>query len=68
VCYVLGVATTYASLGMIAALTGNLFGQVSTNPWAYLVVANIIILFGLGMLDVFQMPMVGKAILVKSFI
>jgi len=64
--YVLGVATTYASLGMIAAMTGNLFGQVSTNPWAYLIVANVIIFFGLGMLDVFQMPMVGKAISVKK--
>ncbi len=64
--YVMGVAATYASLGMIAALTGNLFGQVSTNPWAYLIVANVIILFGLGMLDVFQMPMVGKAISVKK--
>ncbi len=66
ICYVLGVAFTYASLGMVAALTGNLFGQISTNPWAYLIVANIIILFGLGMLDVFQMPMVGKALNVKK--
>ena len=65
-CYVLGVATTYASLGMFAALTGNFFGQVSTNPWAYLIVANIIIFFGLGMMDVFQMPMVGKAITIKK--
>ncbi len=64
--YVLGVASTYASLGMIAALTGNLFGQVSTNPWAYLIVANIIIFFGLGMMDVFQMPMVGKVIPIKK--
>lgn len=54
--YVLGVAVTYATLGMIAALSGSFFGEVSTNPWAYFIVANIIILLGLGMLEVFTIP------------
>lgn len=57
--YVAGVAVTYAFLGMLAALTGQLFGAVSSNPWVYFVVANIIILSGLAMLEVFTIPMIG---------
>ena len=50
--YVLGLAVVYSLLGAFAALTGKLFGQIQTNPWAHLVVANICIIFGLAMLDV----------------
>lgn len=50
--YVLGLAIVYSSLGAFAALTGKLFGQIQTNPWAHLVVANICIIFGLAMLEV----------------
>jgi cytochrome c-type biogenesis protein len=57
--YVIGVAVTYSALGMIAALTGRFFGEISTNPWAYFVVANIIIALGLSMLEVFTIPMVS---------
>jgi len=51
--YVLGLALVYSSLGIFAALTGKLFGQISTNKWTYLFVGNLFILFGLAMLDVF---------------
>lgn len=54
--YVLGVAVTYAALGMIAALSGRLFGEVNTSPLVYFVVANIMIVLGLAMLDVFTIP------------
>ncbi|MBI5749871.1 MAG: sulfite exporter TauE/SafE family protein [Nitrospinae bacterium] len=54
--YVIGVAITYSSLGAFASLTGRFFGEISTNPYAYFIVANIIILFGLSMLDVFILP------------
>lgn len=54
--YVIGVAITYAGLGIFASLSGRLFGQMQTNPIVYIVVANIIILFGLSMLDVFVLP------------
>ncbi|MBI5248748.1 MAG: sulfite exporter TauE/SafE family protein [Desulfomonile tiedjei] len=57
--YVTGVAVTYASLGIIAALTGHLFGEISTNPWVYLVVANIFIILGLGMLELYSIPMIA---------
>ncbi len=50
--YVLGLAIVYVSLGVFAALTGRLFGEMGNNPLAYFIVANICILFGLAMFDV----------------
>ena len=54
--YVLGMSLTYTALGAVAALTGKLFGQIQTNPWTYFIVANICILMGLSMLEVFTLP------------
>lgn len=56
VIYVLGMAVTYTALGGIAALSGKLFGQMQTNPWIYFVMANLCLLMGLSMLDVFMLP------------
>ena len=56
VSYVFGVAVTYSTLGAFAALTGRMFGEISTNPVVHFVVANICILLGLSMLDVFVLP------------
>jgi thiol:disulfide interchange protein DsbD len=64
--YVAGVAVTYAGLGVFAALTGSFFGEVSSNPWITFAVANIIILFGLSMLDVFHLPMVSGTVCVEK--
>jgi cytochrome c-type biogenesis protein len=50
--YVIGLALAYASLGLFAGLTGTLFGSVSTNPWLYFAMANLLILAALAMLDV----------------
>ncbi|MEP6692845.1 MAG: cytochrome c biogenesis protein CcdA [Gemmatimonadaceae bacterium] len=54
--YVLGLALTYAALGLVAGLTGQLFGAISTNPWLYFTLANLLVLFGLMMLDVIAVP------------
>jgi len=54
--YVTGMALTYAALGIFAAATGRFFGTINSSPWTFLVVGNIILLFGLGMLDVVQLP------------
>src|SRR5512147_950799 len=54
--YVAGMATVYSLLGMIAALTGDLFGRISTSPWAFLIVANVFILFALNLLEVVPFP------------
>jgi thiol:disulfide interchange protein DsbD len=51
--YAAGLAVVYASLGVLAGLTGSLFGTVSANPWARFVTGNLLLLFGLAMLDVF---------------
>jgi cytochrome c-type biogenesis protein len=50
--YVIGLATAYASLGLFAGLSGTIFGSVSTNPWLYFVMANLLVLASLAMLDV----------------
>lgn len=57
--YVLGLATTYTALGLVAATTGSLFGRVSANPWVNIALANILLLLGLSMLDVFSLPRLG---------
>lgn len=50
--YAVGLATVYASLGLLAGLSGALFGTVSANPWAYFAMANLLLVSGLAMLDV----------------
>jgi cytochrome c-type biogenesis protein len=50
--YVFGLALVYSALGLFAGLSGTLFGSVSTNPWLYLAMANLLLLASLAMLDV----------------
>ena len=50
--YVSGLALLYATLGLLAGLSGTLFGTVSASPWARFGIANLLLLFGLAMLDV----------------
>lgn len=57
--YVLGLALVYSALGMIAALTGQLFGSISSNPWAQFIVANLMILFGLNIMEVLPLPLLS---------
>ena len=50
--YVAGLAIIYASLGVVAGMTGTIFGTFSTNPWLYFAMANVLMLAALSMLDV----------------
>lgn len=50
--YVSGMALVYSFLGAFAALTGRLFGGISTSPITYFIIANICIFFALSMFDV----------------
>lgn len=50
--YVLGLSVVYSALGLFAGLSGTLFGSVSSNPWLYFGMANLLIVAALGMLDV----------------
>jgi cytochrome c-type biogenesis protein len=51
--YVLGLALVYSLLGLVAGLTGSLFGTVSSNPWSLFIMANLLLVFGLALLEVF---------------
>jgi thiol:disulfide interchange protein DsbD len=64
--YVLGMSVTYTALAATAALTGKLFGQIQANPWTNFFVANICILMGLSMLDVFVLPIRVPGFLAKA--
>ena len=55
--YVLGMAVTYSILGVMAALTGKIFGEIQTSPLAHIIVGNIIIFFSLSLLGVFPLPL-----------
>ena len=54
--YVLGLAALYSVLGVIAGMTGTLFGAVSTNPWLYFAMANLLVLSALMMFEVVPVP------------
>jgi thiol:disulfide interchange protein DsbD len=57
--YVLGLALVYSALGLFAGLSGTLFGTVSTNPWLYFTMANLLVLAALSMLDVLPVRVPG---------
>ena len=50
--YVFGLALAYSALGLIAGLTGTIFGTISTNPWLYFAMANLLVIAAFAMLDV----------------
>src|SRR5213594_4704442 len=50
--YVCGLALFYALLGMIAGMTGSLFGTIGASFWARLVIGNLLLVFALAMLEV----------------
>ena len=58
--YVTGLALFYAVLGLIAGLSGSLFGTVSASPWARLVIGNLLLVFALAMLDVFPVAVPSR--------
>jgi cytochrome c-type biogenesis protein len=55
--YVTGIAVTYSILGLIASLTGQLFGRLSSFGVTYIVVGAVIVIFGLSMLDLFYISL-----------
>jgi cytochrome c-type biogenesis protein len=54
--YVLGLAATYAALGLLAGLTGTMFGAVSTNPWLQCAMGNVMLASAAMMADVIPVP------------
>lgn len=50
--YTVGLALVYALLGLFAGMSGSMFGEISSNPWLYFTMANVLLLAALSMLDV----------------
>lgn len=55
--YVTGIAVTYSILGLLASLTGTIFGKITSSPIIYFLVGIVIILFGLSMLEIFTISL-----------
>jgi len=64
--YVLGLSLTYAALGGISALTGQLFGNIQSSFWTSFLVANVCIVMGLAMLDVLTISIRLPGFLARS--
>jgi len=54
--YVVGLAAAYAGLGLLAGLTGTMFGSVSTNPWLQFAMGNVMLLAAAMMADLIPVP------------
>lgn len=55
--YVLGMATTYSSLGVAAALSGRLFGVALQSPWVLGGVALVLVGLALSMFGLYDIRM-----------
>lgn len=55
--YVLGMATTYSSLGVAAALSGRLFGVALQSPWVVGAIALVLVLLALSMFGLYDIRM-----------
>jgi thiol:disulfide interchange protein DsbD len=53
--YVLGMAAVYTVLGMIASLSGKIFGTMTNSPVWYLLLGGIMLLSALWMFDVIKL-------------
>jgi thiol:disulfide interchange protein DsbD len=52
--YVLGMAVTYSALGLIAALTGSLFGSAMQNPVVLVAIALVLVTMALSMFNLYE--------------
>ncbi|HSE62427.1 MAG TPA: cytochrome c biogenesis protein CcdA [Thermoanaerobaculia bacterium] len=55
--YVLGMATMYSILGVVAALSGRLFGSMLQNPWVLTAIAAALVAMALSMFGVWEIRM-----------
>jgi len=52
--YLLGIAITYSIVGVIAALTGQMFGALLQNSWVLIGIAGVMIALSLSMFGLYQ--------------
>jgi len=63
--FVLGLAVTYGGLAVLAALTGQVFGQLQNQPAMYGLIAAILFIFSFIMCDVIPLPVLGIGLQTK---
>jgi len=54
--YVIGMSVTFSALGVIASLTGKMFGTVQSSPWTYIFVGNVILIMAMWFMDIISIP------------
>jgi thioredoxin:protein disulfide reductase len=52
--YILGIAATYSTLGVLAASTGSLFGSALSNIYVVTAIALVFFVMGFGMYGLFE--------------
>lgn len=57
--YVLGLALVYTVLGITAALTGRMFGSMTSNPYVYLGFGVLMMVLGGNMMEWYAIPLPG---------
>lgn len=57
--YVLGIVVMYSALGVIASLSGQLFGAALQSPWVLTAIAGILVLLALSMFGVYELRTPG---------
>ena len=53
--YLVGIAITYSTLGVVAALTGQLFGALLQNPWVLVGIALVMVALALSLFGVYEL-------------
>ncbi len=59
ICYLMGLAITNSTLGVVAALTGGLMGAVLQNPIVLTAVAGILVLFATSLFGFWELRLPG---------
>ncbi len=54
-CYTLGIALTFAALGLSAAYTGQVFGSLMANPIIIVCIVALLVYLALSMMGVYEM-------------
>ena len=52
--YFLGIVLTYSTLGLVAAMTGGLFGAFLQSPVVLIVIATLLVVLALSMLGLYE--------------
>ncbi len=55
--FVLGIATLFTPLGLVAALTGGVFGSALSSPWVLAGLALLFVALALSMFGAFELDL-----------